>query len=229
MSDGVRSFFQNVQRCRLCYGDAEIHVPIPEPIPASIRVLVIGEQPQDRPAMGNGSPGTVEAESRLPARNGLEDERAAPAATPGRGETEHLESYLRRAGIDSSDILYVTAVLCVPRDRALRPKRPTAAETKNCSSHLKALIGRIRPKLIVTLGHTGLLALQLAFPEWKELRQFILNYDVGGVLTRVDITVYPLYLPSESTRRARPESRQVRDWQRIPLLLDSLDKAARAR
>jgi len=36
--------------------------------------------------------------------------------------------------------------------------------------------------------------------------------------------VYPLVLPSEATLKVRPEDRQVRDWQRVPQLLESTEK-----
>jgi uracil-DNA glycosylase family 4 len=205
MSDGLRAFFREVNRCRLCYaGNSDILVPLPDPLPATPRVLVIGEQPCRA--------------SATKGRNRME------GSEPG---SEHLRSYLERAGVTLSEVLYVTAVLCVPESRELRAGRPTATETKNCSRHLRKLVERTQPKLVVPLGHTGLLALQFAFPEWTELRQFILNYDIGAVLTRGELTVYPLYLPSSSTLNARPEGRQVRDWQKVPHVLESLEKEAR--
>lgn len=204
MKDGIRGFFREVQRCRLCYGVGhDILVPTPTPIPQRVRVLVVGEQPS-RAAATDGE-------------NSLSNE-------PG---SEHLRSYLERAGVDLAEVLYVTAVMCVPETAELRLGRPTATETRNCARHLRALIERAKPQLVVPLGHTGLLAVQFAFREWTELRQFILNYDIGAVLTRGDLTVYPLYLPSESTLKARPDGRQLRDWQKIPSVLDSLEKATR--
>lgn len=206
MSDNLRKFFRNVQRCRLCYGArCGILVPTPDPLPKRARVVVIGEQP---------------CRSRA-----LEGRSAMDASLEG---VEHLQSYLDRAGVDPAEVLYVTATLCVPEDESLRPGRPTATEAKNCATHLRTLLERIQPRLVVPLGHTGLLALQFAFHEWTELRQFILNYDVGAVISRADMSVYPLYLPTESTRKARPEGRQVRDWQKIPILLEALERSARA-
>lgn len=205
MKDGIRGFFRDVQRCRLCYGVGhDILVPTPAPIPQRVRILVVGEQPS-RAAASEGK-STLEG------------------SEPG---SEHLRSYLERAGVDLAEVMYVTAVLCVPETPELRPGRPTATETRNCSRHLRALIERAKPQIVVPLGHTGLLAVQFAFREWTELRQFILNYDIGAVLTRGDLTVYPLYFPSASTLKARPDARQLRDWQKIPSVLDSLEKAGR--
>jgi DNA polymerase len=204
MKNGLRGFFREVQRCRICYGAHDILVPTPEPIPARVRVLVIGEQPC-RVGAAEG-------------RNGMDGTEEGSA---------NLRSYIERAGIDPAEVLYVTAVLCVPKAADLRAGRPTATETRNCSRHLRALIDRVKPQLIVPLGHTGLLAAQFAFREWTELRQFILNYDIGAVLTRGEHTVYPLYLPSASTLKVRPDGRQLRDWQKVPLVLESLEKAAR--
>jgi uracil-DNA glycosylase family 4 len=204
MSDNLRTFFRSVQRCRLCYGEGnDILVPAPAFIPERVRILVIGEQPHHAGAR-NG-------------HNGMGD--------PETG-VENLASYLQRAGIERSDVMYVTAVLCVPDDSALRGSRPTATEAKNCSVHLRAIVDRVLPRLIIPLGHTALLALQSAMKEWTELRQFILNYDIGAVLTRGDMAVYPLYLPSASTLKARPDGRQLRDWQKVPLLLESIDRIA---
>ncbi len=205
MSEGVRAFFRNVQRCRLCYGDrCDIVVPSPAQIPERVRVLIVGEQPHHSGAL-NG-------------HNGMGDREAG---------LENLETYLARAGVDRSEILYVTAVLCVPKDASLRGPRPAAAEVKNCSSHLRVLIDRVQPKLIVTLGHTALLSVQFAFHDWTELRQFILNYDIGTVLSRHDLSIYPLYLPTSATWKTRPDGRQLRDWQKVANLLVSLEKAER--
>ncbi|MFN8178811.1 MAG: uracil-DNA glycosylase family protein [bacterium] len=205
MTDAIRGFFREVSRCRLCYsGHSDIIVPLPDPLPPRPRLLVIGEQPC-RVSAAEG-------------RNGMD------GSEPG---SQHLRSYLERAGVDLGDVLYVTAVLCLPEKVELRAGRPTATETKQCARHLRKLVERVQPKLVVPLGHTGLLSMQFAFPEWTELRQFILNYDIGAVLARGDLTVYPLYLPSASTLNARPEGRQLRDWQKIPGVLESLEREAR--
>jgi len=200
VSKEVRAIFRSVHKCRQCYGDrCGIVVTTPETLPDTIRVVVIGEQP---PREGNG-------------------------AAPTGEEADYLRTYLDRAGVDPATVLFVTAVLCHPEMASLRPGRPSATEVRNCSQYLRQLLTRVNPKLIVPVGHSGLLALQFAMNEWTELRQFILNYDVGAVLTRKDCTVYPLYLPSPSTLKARPEGRQLRDWQKIPQLLESLERAAR--
>ena len=198
MSESIPALFRTIRDCRQCYADrCGIKVGVPEEIPDNIRVVVIGEQPP----------------------RSTSDDRAA--ADP---DTEYMPRYLDRAGVDPSTVLYVTAVMCHPEDPSLRPTRPSATEVRNCSTYLRKLLERARPRLIVPLGHTGLLALQFALKDWTELRQFILNYDIGGTLTRADCTVYPLVLPSRATLRMRPEERQVRDWQRVAQLLESTDK-----
>lgn len=201
MNENLRTFFRTVNTCRQCYGDrCGISVHVPERIPERVRVIVIGEQPP-RPD-GEGANGATE-------------------------ETDYLRGYLERAGVDADSVLHVTAVLCHPDRAAERPGRPSATEMRNCSSHLRQLIARADPQLIVPVGHSGLLALQFAMKEWTELRQFILNYDVGTVLKGPKCSVYPLYLPSPTTLKARPEERQVRDWQRIPQLLQGILNPAR--
>ena len=198
MSESIPALFRSVRSCRQCYSDhCGIKVDLPERIPDNIRVVVIGEQPR-RPANG-----------------------AAAEPDP---DIRYLDRYMKRAGVDFETLLYVTAVLCHPEDPARRPMRPSATEVRNCSAYLRKLLDRANPRLIVPLGHTGLLALQFALRDWTELRQFILNYDIGGTLTRADCTVYPLVLPSEATLKVRPEERQIRDWQRVPQLLESTEK-----
>jgi len=208
MTERIRKFFCGVAKCSKCYGNAEIVVPTPPDtsVRDRTRILIVGEQPH-RPTAG---------------KTGLLD-YAETDPTVAR-----LTDYLEEAGVAREDVTYVTTVLCFPKDESLRPGRPTFAEAKSCAQHLRRLIDLLEPGLIVPLGHTAVQGMQRTFPEWTELRQFILNYDVGRVIEAPAMVVYPLYLASSSTLEARPESRQRRDWQRIPAILKSLDRKAAA-
>ncbi|MCA9751911.1 MAG: hypothetical protein KC591_06945 [Gemmatimonadetes bacterium] len=206
MSERIRQFFREVSRCRQCYGAHDILVPAPDEASEKARILIVGEQPH-RDATQNDK--------------GL----GAHAEDP---TVSQLTAYLEEAGVAHSEILYVTAVMCVPVDESLRPGRPTLDEARACSRHLRRLITILKPRLVIPLGHTAVQAVQACFPEWTELRQYILNYDVGRVLEGRETTVYPLYLASPSTLQARPEMRQRRDWARIPSILNGTERRATA-
>jgi uracil-DNA glycosylase family 4 len=206
MANRIREFFRQVADCHQCYPGNEIAVPMPPDGArlANIRVVIVGEQPHRPSALGSGL---------------LDIEKGD--ATVGR-----LRDYLKETGLSRSEVLYTTAVMCVPKDEKLRPDRPSFREARHCSRHLRRLFEVVRPNLIVPLGHTAIQAVQCVYQDWTELRQFILNYDVGRVLVRPDVTVYPLYMTSSDTLRARHDSKQRKDWQRIPSILKSADRRA---
>lgn len=202
------AFSRKVAGCRLCYGRREaILVPQPGPAPDKVVVLILGEQPDREHCLAPASNGT---------------------GVPDSGR-KAVDAFLVAAGVDPAITFYATVVQCVPRNEALRPRRPTPTEARNCARHLKDLIALVQPQVIVPLGHTAVYSLQMLYEDWTELRRYILNYDIGQVMERKGLAVYPLYHPSPTTLRARPHSRQVRDWQRIPVLLDSLARGRLAR
>ena len=206
--DRMRDFQATVARCATCFGQGGVTVPrfaeIGQHRPP---VLILGEQPDREVSLATG-------------RNDL-DNVGDPAI-------ERLRMFLEKAPLGPGDVYYTTSVLCLPRDAAHRPKRPSAREVKACTMHVQFLLGYLSPRLIVPLGHTAIQSIQWIFKDWTELRQFILNYDIGNVLERKGISVYPLYHPSTFTLKSRPENRQIRDWQRIPMLLKSMGvRAAR--
>jgi len=204
----LQTFYRQVASCRTCYGQKEgTLVPPGAPAPDGTPVLVLGEQPDREHCLA-------------PASNG--------SGVPDSGRKAVAE-FLAAAGVDPTLVMYATVVQCVPQNEALRPGRPTPTEARNCVRHLKELISLVRPRVIVPLGHTSLQSLQMLYDDWTELRRYILNYDVGNVLERKGLAVYPLYHPSPTTLKARPKIRQVRDWQRIPAILDSLARSRAAR
>jgi uracil-DNA glycosylase family 4 len=140
-----------------------------------------------------------------------------------------MRSFLKEAEIDEAEVFYATAVLCLPRDSSQRPARPTLDQTKNCTKHVDNLLRILQPKLIIPIGHTAVQSVQWIFHDWTELRQFILRYDVGNVLEKNGIAVYPLFPTSRSTLRARPQERQVRDWKKILSIFESLGVEPRSR
>jgi DNA polymerase len=195
MKSALAAFYRDLGACRACYGDkSAIRVASPPAVRKKgppPRILLVGEQPP-------------------------RDDDAEPAT-----DQATIREFMEAAGIDAADTAYVTAVLCTPEDESLRPGRPTPPEARNCAAHLRKVIELIKPRIIVPLGHTSIYALQSVYGEWSDLRRYILNYDCGRVLEGKGVTVYPLYHPSPTTWSARPRSRQVRDWQRIPALLEA--------
>ncbi len=204
MNERIRALYEGVSKCQLCHKECGIHVPRPDQLPASdrVRVLIVGEHPDRDVAFGTGLSGI---------RN------------PG-PEMERLRKFLTKGGVDEDELLYATCVFCHPLDAQGRPGRPSLSEAKNCSRHLIKLVELVRPQVIIPLGHTAVQAIQWVYRDWKELRQFILNYDVGQVIERNGIVVYPLYHTSCSTVKARSEERQARDWGRLTGILDSQER-----
>jgi DNA polymerase len=199
MTDAVQDLFRQLRDCPRCFGERRIFVPGGPPSTDSFpRILILGEQP---------------------AREAVQSKKTGIDLDPSR---DRIREFLRKAEVDESDIFYSTSVLCVPRKKSRRGPRPDPAETKKCAFHVERLLQIVRPRMIVPLGHTSLQSLQWIYENWRELRQFILNYDVGNVLEKDDVAVYPLLHPSVHTLRLRSESRQVRDWQQIPEILSSL-------
>jgi uracil-DNA glycosylase family 4 len=193
-----------VRECTLCHGANAIVVPpldVPDD-PAKVRVLLLGEQPDRKASLARR-------------RTGLWND-------PG---LKLLRRYMEQTGMERDAFVYATAVLCVPKDESRRGPRPSTDEARNCAGHLQGILHALRPELVVTLGHTPLLTLQQAYRSWTELRQYILNYDVGRVLSMEWFSVYPLYFPTDATLKARGERRQLQDWQRIPEILESRKRA----
>ena len=200
MKERFADFYNEVSKCTSCHRACGIHVPRPDR-PSSgdaCKILIIGEQPDREVSLGTS-------------RNGIDN--------PG-PDMERLRRYLKGSGIDSKHVVYTTCVLCVPVDPQARPGRPSLEEAKSCTRHLQKLIDIARPRVIVPLGHTAIQALQWVYRDWTELRQFILNYDVGNVIERNELAVYPLYHTSVDTVKARSEGRQARDWSRIANILE---------
>ena len=84
------------------------------------------------------------------------------------------------------------------------------------------------PHVIVPLGHTPVQALQWIYSDWQEMKTFMLNFDIGKVLRRDGLAVYPLYPTVEGTLKARSAERQARDWMRLPSVLSSVARQGTA-
>jgi DNA polymerase len=204
----LEELYAEVGRCTACFGKNEIFVPEPDRVPTGpcAEVLIIGEQPDRELALASGQSGIFHPDT----------------------SALKLAEYLEKAGIDPSTFFYTTAVMCLPRDATLRTSRPHGTEVKNCVRHLGRLIALLKPTLIIPLGHTSVQSLQWLYPQWTELRQYILNYDIGKMLRRDDFGVYPLLHTTPRTWSTRSEEAQIRDWKRIPKLLKTIRSTSQA-
>jgi uracil-DNA glycosylase family 4 len=202
MNNILAKFFQDVGSCPACYGEGNIFVPKCSTRSGDMapRIFILGEQPEREACLVNGT-------------NGLE----SPDPT-----VDRLREMLKIGGVSEADVFYTTSVLCIPKDAAKRGPRPSWVETRNCTGHVRKLLQMMSPKLIIPLGHTSILSVQEIYKDWTELRQYILNYDVGNVLEKDGTAVYPLYHTSEGTLKVRSRERQVRDWKQIPKILSSV-------
>jgi uracil-DNA glycosylase family 4 len=209
MTESIRKHLHDLRNCNLCHGANGINVPALD-VPGDgsrIRLMLLGEQPNPK--------------AETSRRN-----RQKPLGLWEDPALELLRKYVARTGLAREEILYATAVLCLPKDKSRRGKRPSTDEARNCGKHVRGLLDVVRPQLVVTLGHTPLLTLQHTYQGWTELRQYILNYDVGTVLDGRDFAVYPLYFPTDATLKARGERRQMQDWMRIPKILEEKTRTA---
>ncbi len=201
MNESIRTLYEDAGDCTRCHRECGIHVPRPDHVPTNghVRLLIIGEQPDREVAFGTSLSGIH---------------------NPG-PEMERLRKFLAKGGVDEDEMLYASCVFCLPRDPQARPGRPSLDETKKCTRHLTQLVELVKPQVVIPLGHTAVQAIQWVYRDWKELRQFILNYDVGQVIERNGTVVYPLYHTSCGTVKARSEERQSRDWGRLSGILEA--------
>jgi uracil-DNA glycosylase family 4 len=189
--------------CTRCYGKIPLSVPLPDEKNAGIgaRILFLCERPG---RTGTGASGWVSFENQ--------DSTAAC-----------FKRLFSTLGIDRKDIFIANAVFCYPLVGGYRDKPPTRKELRNCLPFLQQLVETIRPELTVTLGNTALLAIKHLFSDSFQLMRFSLKDNVGELVTDTHPPVYPLYHTSARARVARPEQQQMKDWRKIPEILERLN------
>ena len=82
-----------------------------------------------------------------------------------------LDALLARAGLSRDDVFITNAVLCNPQDGRGRNAEPTAAELRNCRTHLEATLACVEAPLVVALGRTAFRALASlpgGAPAWED-------------------------------------------------------------
>ena len=123
----------------------------------------------------------------------------------------NFETLLAHIGLIRADVFITNAVLCNPLANG-NNRRPKISEIKNCLPFLKATLGLIRPKVVVTLGSVGLQAVNLLLGTRYQLKD-----KVAQRLSTPNFILFPLYHPSPRvTNWLRPLAQQKKDFKKIP-------------
>ncbi|MCC7370583.1 MAG: uracil-DNA glycosylase [Chloroflexi bacterium] len=121
---------------------------------------------------------------------------------------------LAAAGIERSRVFVTNAVLCNPRRPDGRNDRPTAAEVRACSAHLRGTIDLLGPAWVVSLGRAALEALRLI-----EAHDRVLARDVSVPVDWYGRQLVPLYHPGPRALARRPFEQQAADYRALAALL----------
>ena len=125
---------------------------------------------------------------------------------------ENFEKLLKHIGLTRKDVFITNAALCNPLENG-NNRRPKTSEIKNCLPFLKKTLDLICPQVVVTLGSTGLLAINLILGT-----QYQLKDRVAQPITNQNFILFPLYHPSPRvTNWMRPLAQQKKDFKKIPV------------
>lgn len=127
-----------------------------------------------------------------------------------------LEAALRAAGLDREDLFITNVVKCrPPRNRA-----PKADEVDSCHPYLAAQIDVVRPKVLVTLGATGLRSLLGPGADLKSVRSKVLRF--------AGVPLIPTYHPAAVLYNRRLEVGLRKDLKKAARLLRPLTMRVRS-
>ena len=125
---------------------------------------------------------------------------------------DNFETLLAHICLTREDVFITKAALCNPLENG-NNRRPKTSEIKNCLPFLKKTLDLICPQVVVTLGSTGLQAINLILGT-----QYRLKDRVAQSLTTRNFILFPLYHPSPRvTSWMRPLAQQKRDFKKIPV------------
>ena len=125
---------------------------------------------------------------------------------------DNFEKLLKHIGLTRKDVFITNAALCNPLKNG-NNRRPKISEIKNCLPFLKKTLDLICPQVVVTLGSTGLMAINLILGT-----QYQLKDRVAQSLTTQNFILFPLYHPSPRvTSWMRPLAQQKQDFKKIPM------------
>ena len=125
---------------------------------------------------------------------------------------DNFETLLAHICLTREDVFITNAALCNPLEKG-NNRRPKTSEIKNCLPFLKKTLDLICPQIVVTLGSTGLQAINLILGTKYRLKD-----RVAQSLTTRNFILFPLYHPSPRvTSWVRPLAQQKRDFKKIPV------------
>ncbi len=119
----------------------------------------------------------------------------------------NFETLLGNVGWKREDIFITNAILCNPKEDNGNNGTPTSEEIENCSAYLEMVIALVQPDIVVTLGATALMALNLLAPHGIELRD-----GVAQAVPWRDALLFPLYHPAPRATIHRALSKQRSDF-----------------
>ncbi len=150
------------------------------------------------------------------------DEDAAKRRRPFIGRAgQRLNSLFHHLDIDRSKIHISNAVLCRPTD-GIKNLKPTWEEIKICNQRLKAEIRLTQPKVIVTLGQPGTVA--VLGPRYKATSMTKLRgwhkhtYVYNGMPVTIPVMAswHPAYeLRARGAGRTDVTAEMARDWRSV--------------
>jgi uracil-DNA glycosylase family 4 len=129
---------------------------------------------------------------------------------------EAFHKLLEGASLKRSSFFLTNAVLCTPRTKSGRGRRPRLEEIRNCNRYLSRLVTYLDPALIVTLGTTALSALSELAPH-----DLSLSADCGRPTRWMARWLLPLYHPGPRAMIHRSWADQQRDYALWRSLLES--------
>ena len=145
--------------------------------PQDAKIMIVGEQPGDQ-----------------------EDLAGRPFVGPAGAV---FNTVAQDAGLDRKDTYVTNAVKHFkyePRGKRRIHQKPNAGEVQHCKWWLTRELALVKPKLVVAMGSTALMALTDGRQRLSDLRGQIVQLDVGQSLL---VTVHPSYLlriPDEGKR-----------------------------
>ena len=149
--------------------------------------------------------------AEAPGRLGA-DRTSVPLSVDQSGR--NFADFLGSAGLRRENIFVTNAVLCNPRDGRGLNARPSAAELRNCSTHLAELITILDPPWVVALGRVALDALTLVAPHGA-----VLARDVGTARSWHGRRLVPLYHPGPRSVARRGRAQHHADYAALATLI----------
>lgn len=120
---------------------------------------------------------------------------------------DNFENLLGNIGWNRSQIFITNAILCNPREDNGTNGTPTREEIANCSSYLEMIINLIKPQVIVSLGASALVALDIISPHGFKLRT-----EVATLSPWYGTKLFPLYHPGPRAMVHRSLPKQRSDF-----------------